>query len=618
MIGLKIDGQIAELNPDTRIDIKLVNPLFNEETLSPGSYTLPFDMAGGEVSPINASIFKNIDVIESQEKFTRRDAAVFFDGVLFKKGKIKAQTVSSSMITSKFTFGLSSISEEIKTKKIRELLAEEIVIDASNVAKKIFVKPRFTTPFPLIVNGKTYESDTLANLAAAINANTDIPKVTATVITTGNSSGGLAAPYMILQSTDSPNDPHAELSVELEGGLNQLYDNTTGAANGHKWQVHTELGDVNLNAYYDPFWTLLQGYFTGAYPTSKIRFPVIFNEASSNPNKLYNGIRLEAAAPALIRNTPSSLNSFNCFNANSLHPFVRVKYLLETIATYFGFQFEGDFYTSADTDQMLIWNPNNLDLNMKFVGGRSFNFWKRSFNVKDLVPDITVVEFLRGLATRYNLAIYPNGNKVRIVQREPIAKATLFSDVTKQCSPPAPGEDLSISGVKLSSKKESKDLFAIDDIYNLGEPEVKLETIISTLNRTRSISGVSYVNGTLTGPLAYHPPEDKFELRLLYFKGMVNNGSMSYPEAGINAINYNDQFSGATGLYEKLWKRWLMYELKRRSVPIEIDFSFAELKNFDWEIKRRFDRCNYLVKSLDFSLENTRITVCKAVIYSMV
>lgn len=619
MIGLNIDGQNAELKPDTKINIKLVNPLFNEESLSPGSYTLPFELAGGEISPINASIFKNLDVIENQEKFGKQEARIFFDGVFYKKGTIRAKTISPSIISTNFVFGLSTISDEIKTKRIRDIIAEDIVLDNSNLPKKIYLKPHTLKPHPISVNGKTYDESTLSDLVNAINANEEHPRASATLVSDGVSSGGLDAPYMVLTSFDSPNDPLAELSASIDGSN---YDSSV--TNGGYWySMHVEFGSSpDMSEYYNGLWGTLQGYFTGAYPTDKIRFPVVINVANvpDSHKRLYNGVTLDGVNTVLLQNIPCSINSFNNYNQNGVAAFVRLKYVLDKIAEYFGFAWEGDFYTSSDTSEMLIWNPNNLDQIQQFLGSRKFCFIKRSFNLSSLVPDLSVVEFLRALASRYNLAIYPNEatGKVRILHREPIAKALLFDDITSVCGPAGTTEDLSVMGIKLMSKKESDDQFAKEDQFSIGEPEITYETAISGLRRTQSISTQ---HGQLTGPAAVHASNDKFEFRIFYYKGVYNNGQIAYPKADINAAAYSETFStlgfGLDGLYEKYWKRWLKYEMKRKSLPIEIAFSFADLKNFDWELKRRFDRSNYLIRTLDFTLENTRITSCKAVLYTI-
>lgn len=617
MIGLKISGKNAELNTDTSINMKLVNPIFNEDNLSPGSYSLPFDLPGGEVSPVNASIFKNPDVIENNEGFVKQDAELFFDGVFFKRGKIRVKSVSPSRLNAHFTFGMSAISDEIKTKKLRDLVAEEIVIDNSAVAKKIYLKQNttFSKPFPIIVNGKQYEADTMALLVAAINANEDTPKALATHVTEGVSSGGLAAPYMVLQSALSTTDPLTDLSVDVD---TNIFFNSGTSENELKWQVHGEMDDINNDGYYDPFWTFLSGYYTGVYPDDKLRFPAIFNS-----NSLYNGLMLEGGNPTLIRNVVAADNSFTVINRNSIHPFVRVKWVLEKISDYFGIQWEGDFYDSADTDEMLIWNPNNLDVRKPYIGKTPFAFWKRSFNISDLVPDISVVNFLKGLQSRYNLAIYFNERRQKMVMamRENIAKAVLSNDITSRCSSVMDADDLSVTGIKLTAQREEDDMDADDDFFDIGEPETEFKTNLSSI---QSFTTRETLGGDVLAPFVIHPPDTKFEFRIFYYKGMANNGVLDYPKAHIHAISYNDRFDNAdlgTGLgvsaYEYFWKRWLTYVVRRKLVKIQIDFPIGDLFDFNWELKRKVDRNNYLIKSLDFSLTPNRLTVCNAELYTM-
>lgn len=623
MIGLKISGRDAEMNPGTSISMKLVNPIFNDDNLSPGSFSMPFELPGGEVSPVNAAVFKNPDVIENSEGFVKQDADLFFDGDLFKKGKIRVKSFSPNRLTAHFTFGLSTISDEFKTKKLRELLDEEIVIDNSVVTKKIYLKPNpefvllggsgATKPFPIIVNGKTYEADTIEQLRDAINANTDEPRAIAILRTEGVSSGGLVAPYLELQSSASTTDPLTDLSVDIDTNL--VY---ADSQNKLKYEVHGEMDDVNNNGYYDPFWTFLQGYFTGAYPDDKLRFPAVFNALS-----LYNGVMMDGGSPTLIRNLVAPGNVFSVQNRNSIHPFVRVKWVLEQIASYFGFQFDGDFYNSADLNEMLIWNPNNLDEAKPYIGKVPFVFWKRSFNISDLVPDMTVVDFLRALQSRYNLAVFfsEKTSKVFMSIRENIVKALMYNDITSKGSNFQDGDDLSLSGVKLAAKREEDDQAAGDDSFDIGTPEKTFPTDLSSIQSftTRATPG-----GNVQAPFVIHPKASDFEFRVFYYKGLFDNGTVSYPKAHIHAVNFNDRFDDTnlgtgigTSLYEYFWKRWIAYTLRRKSVKLDIDFPLGELLDIDWELKRRFDRNNYLIKSLDFSFTPTRLTVCNAELYTM-
>jgi hypothetical protein len=44
---------------------------------------------------------------------------------------------------------------------------------------------------------------------------------------------------------------------------------------------------------------------------------------------------------------------------------------------------------------------------------------------------------------------------------------------------------------------------------------------------------------------------------------------------------------------------------------------FAAITSLNWDDKCRFDRNPYLIKSLDFTLTPTGVSVCKAELYTM-
>jgi hypothetical protein len=334
----------------------------------------------------------------------------------------------------------------------------------------------------------------------------------------------------------------------------------------------------------------------------------------------------------MVRNRQESLVHFYPLNLNGIHPFIMMKFVFDKIAQYFDFEWEGDFYESIAFEKMLVWNPNNLDHYQEFLGTQPFQFWKRSFNLKDLVPDMSVREFLKAVQSRYNLGIYTNEKtgKIKIVKREPIAKDRTYTDITNLSGRIGPFDDLSVSGFKLSSKIEKDDKKAIEDFYVVGDGEIDLESELSGISNTFSISNAQrpYITGTVTGPWVTQSQDSDFEFRVFYYDGAFFNGSLFYPKASIHhwlnpdntSLDYYETFAGdngALGLYEKFWKRWLLYEQRRKVVPLEINYMLGELKHFDWELKRRFDRNNYLVKSLEFTLTNTGLSTCKAELYTM-
>lgn len=633
MIGLNINGEYADLRPDERISFKLMNPLFEEGDTLKGSYTLPFNLAGSDSSPRNASLFKNPHVLENTEVYPNLDAGIDYDGIPYRKGKIRAKTVSGDRITTNFIFGLSTISDEFKTKKIRDIIREEVVIDAAHITKRIFIKPAgaATTPYRILVNDRFYEGNTLTDLASAINTDTTEPRAQATVITSGNTPQGATPNYIEIKPVTNPTDPLSPLSVKPADD-NSVYSNPGGAFVGYKWYVEA----YDMTSYYDAFKNFLQPYQEGDYPTEAVRFPVIFNVDPYDENAAVVGFEAGAGVFGTTKGTEyvNMLNSlglvtnnanigvflntpFMTLSTNSIQPFVRLKWLLQQIAEYFGVGLEGDWYDDVDTGNMLVDNAMPLDVPMPFIGNTKFVFWKRSFNLADLVPDLTAPDLLKGLMKRYNVGVYLNEetNAIRLVKRERIARAVDYNDITNQSSPIDPIDNLSMPGIKLSTDYDKADKLAVADERIIGDPDTEQKSIISALPQNQTITQVNNDPGNVTGPRVSRKIAVDFPCRIFYYSGIVDNGSWSYPSASINATGYNDQFDGPNGLYEKLWKRWITYQLNRRSVQLTASLPFRTLRYFDWEKKVRFDRSNYLVKSIAFDMMPTGLSASKVELY---
>jgi hypothetical protein len=88
MNGIKVNGEFLELFPDANVDITLRNPIFADDQIIPGSYSIPFNIPFGESSPKNTRILGNLQVIENVSRLRETDAYCFYDGLKFKKGKL--------------------------------------------------------------------------------------------------------------------------------------------------------------------------------------------------------------------------------------------------------------------------------------------------------------------------------------------------------------------------------------------------------------------------------------------------------------------------------------------------------------------------------------------------
>lgn len=695
MIGIQLDGddEFLQLDPDSAIEITLENPLLNEPNkLSAGDYSLPFELPGEDISESNAAKLKNPDVIANNEAYQIQKASLFFDNVPFKKGNLKAKTATNQKISSYFTFGLGSISPDLKEAKLRDVLNEEIVIDDTPITKKIYIRKRDGSDFDFSVNGKSY---TLSNYpavnsdgTAAVDSGKYMPY--ATIILSGTTPSGLIeAPYLKLDLRVYYlyHDP----VLDMDFGLytictDPLAELSVSVSDPQDFLIETDLG-----SYFDGFDTFFSDYFNGDYPTDKFRMPLRFNmnpyDEILKDGSIVNGVN----ASGIIRNNPSpdidllasipqwsssgNYNSdgsgdgkyckhpdsdgnneywitgytsninlaptttqnywhkikyyFKSKNYNTLQPFLRMKWVLDKIGEQFGFTLEGDFYDHADIENMLIDNPASLDLPQSFINDKKFVFWRRSFNINELVPDITVIELFKRLQSRYNIAVYHNErtNKVRLQFREPIAKSNAYEDITAISSPIKQNDDLRYTGFTLIVPKDSTDGLSVVESLTVGIGEQKIEIKCGRLHGSYSdiIDGKLVQGPSVSQKIGADPTTQKFaenyDLRIFYDAGIINTGTFNYSSAKISGTTIYEGLSNfiiLEGIYERFWRYWLLFDTKRKVVTIEVCFPFRSIRHLDWELKRRYDRSNYMIKSIKIRMTSKDFKVTSVQLYTMV
>lgn len=635
MIGIQLDGDndFLETDENTSISIKLENPILGEsDRLSPGSYSLPFDLPGAEDSPRNAAKLKNPDVIENNEAYQVQKANLFFGGVPFKTGTLKSSTAKGGKISNHFLFGLSQVDEGFKTAKLRDVVAETVIIDDTPISKRIYLKKIGSGDYKITLNGKSYTAASLSALRIAINldyeATLDSGLFTpvAGEVTTGTTPSGLiSSTYLVISLSRyyTYYDPITMITFFLsEVSTDPLHELHLTADTPADYQVES----FDMDPYYDGFDAALGAYFTGPHPTERFRMPVVFNSKPHGDeiikeSELING----CDAAGIIRNDAnwglSNSAPFKVKNYNSLQPFARLKWVMDKIATAFNFSYEGDFYEDPDVQEMLLHNTASLDVPQNFIGDKKFVFWRRSFNTSELVPDMKVPEFFTWLRMRYNLAVYYNEatRTVRLQKREPIALQTAFNDITSMASPVQGNDDQRVSGYTIKVLAEDTDDYSTEESLDVGTPEALIEIKAGRIQLT----WIAVIGGiAITGPRVSQKIGSKFGLRLFHYKGIITGGAFNYPKADINGDTIteslaNDFISGSTGIYERFWKYWLHFQKNRRQVNVQIDFPFRKVIAINWEEKVRFDRKNMLIKSIALKLTNKAMKISEVELITM-
>ena len=606
MIGVNINGTFADLAEDTSVQVELFNPIFNDGDVIKGSSSMPFNVPGGNKSELNSRLLKNPDVIENVESSNSIDSTLFFSGIPWKRGILRTKGFDKNTIQANYIFGLATVAEDFKTVKLRDIVTGVQTIHTNQLTKGFYIKNNvaFGGGLKIKINGKEITATSLADLRFKINQNEQENKVTALDIVSGTTPGGAAAPacYVFVNTMlgGDDHDPTWPISVAA------IEDTETEKA---KWYIEP-LSMTSYNSAITNF----------ANPANTVlKFPLLFNDKlfgdapNPKPNNIINGWN----STGYLLNTISN-GSFLVNNRTSFQCFIKLRYVLDVIEAAFGVEFEGDWITDADTANMLIDNSACLDVSVPYIGNTNFIFIKRSFSLSELVPDITVVAFLKALQNRYNLAMYQNeyNGKIVLRKREPIAKQTTYTDITALSSPVLSIEDQRLTGIRLSAKIDENDSKALTDEYVTGEVEEEIKTDISGLGAESTTGQVDGETGTVMGPSISRKAGEKFGFRIFYSKGSVNNGTFTYQGASINATAYDERFSGANGLYEKNWKAWLAKRISRRVVNLEVSFPFRTIRSIEYDLKHRFDRKNFLIYSISVQLSMDGIKVSKVKLYT--
>jgi len=608
MIQIQVNGEYLELFPDIRINMQLRNPIFADGDIIPGSFSLPFDLPGGDLSGNNARILNNPDLVESRTgklKFT--NVTIYFDGVPFKSGELIINPVSGKSYRGNFNFGLRTIASDFKSSKIRDIIDEVISMTVETYSKKIYAAPSGGTssPYKIHINGKDFEGATLQDLATDINNEIWDPDITATYVSTGTTPLGYSAPFITIVPAN-PTDPDTEFHVDSE---NNEYSTRAN------WYIEAE----PVTTYVNSIKTFVESYISSTPADDKLRFPMVYNdgfyeEYKTAPILMPKSQRFWANyAPdgTLRTNDPNygatNTKPFMIYNYTNVQPFIPLKYIFDQIANSFGFTYEGDFFDDPYYLEALFSSSFVIDKEMPYIGPLPYLFWLPSFNLRELVPDITVEELFKGIQKKLNLAISYNEdlNAIRIIKRGPIFQDTSYIDLSEISGPVDDIDVVAVDGVRLESKIDESDLLAVDDYFESGSPELIISSIFSGLEGDYTAGAYQFLK------LRQKALED-FTPRLVFYKGI--DGTNGYPKASY--LGWEMKFSGISGLGETAWKEYIRFLKSRKQISLKMDMPFRTLKAIDWEKKYRIHDSVFFFKSIDINLTMKGISISKVDLFS--
>ncbi len=413
----------------------------------------------------------------------------------------------------------------------------------------------------------------------------------------------------------------------------------------------TFVSDVEAMSYFN--WSYFQ-----SYPECDFSMPEIANAdfrdpPATNPELLSynhifpNGLLHEMTTDGLSRTI--------------LVPFLYLKFVLDKLGEIFGYTIQDEFFNSTtELSNLVIYNSVN-------ISERLFGLYRMFFS--QLLPEIKVIDFLSGLEKWFNCSFHVDTNKkvIRIFSNKNVllhSEVVEFSKDILSISQEIPeqitsfrfistpdsgdkryqeiltaeggittlihGAYQSFSDVLYLPFTEIGDIvyiidtnswwqFAINGFsfmtewiqlpnaptlidklyYKWGDEKNKYETIFSTLADPFGIGvcgNLESESSKITSRLffvAFNHQTWEDPLRL---RGMVDNGTFSL------------KYYGTDGLFNLYWKDWVNWIIdNRKSVKIEKQMDFIDLKNLDFTSRYRINGINYLISQISVTLNKFTI-----------
>ena len=577
MIGIKINDEYLDLDPDTQISFKLSNPIFSDDGKIPGSYSLPFNLPGGERSDKNSRILKHPDVVENNiALFSYAGTALEFDGLDFQSGRFDVQKIDKA-IQANFIFGLNTISDDFASKSIRDLVRETIQLYGPGLIYSKEVVAQFgssaSDPYQLTVNGTGYSSSTLSGLASAINAANDLYAsfensgstygVSGDRIVLGPTASGIAGFGNIEVNFDEQNPPSDWLLVSdpftsINDDINAFFADLTSATPSIDYikvpwmrNGNEEVQDFIMNKYIDPDYAFV------APGTKQYKTPPIM-------------------------------------------PMVTLKHIFDKIAEEFGIVIKGTFMDDPYLNKALIVHNHPIWKDSPYINGYDYRFFDNQFDLYDLVPDLKVSDFLKAIASKYNLAVYPSNNAKTLTlnYRKAIIENADYNNWNALVSPPQEVSFTAATGVRLETAKDEEDVTDYDDAYETGVPSL---TISSKLGSVKEDFGWGPSLQEFA-PNVSSPWDDKFTFRLVFYEGLQDSIDASFQYAKASYKGMEVTYAGSGALAETQWATWLHFLQHQKEVVFIANLEYRHLNALDWERKVRINDIDYFIKDIDVTV----------------
>lgn len=343
-----------------------------------------------------------------------------------------------------------------------------------------------------------------------------------------------------------------------------------------------------------------------------------------------------------------------------LVPFLYLKFVLSKVAENFGYRLEDEFFTSAtELSRLVIYN--SINISEVFAGLQQFYYCR-------FLPKVKVSEFIAGLEKWFNCSFHADSRQrvVRIVGNKDVllhSDVVDFSRNVLSISQDIPDQITGFrfllgpdSGDKLYQAKLDQEKGITDLIKGSVQsfsdvppyPHTWLGDIYYILDTNSwwqlGVNPFSFLiewqllpNGpSLTDKFFYKWGDEKNKYETIFSSladkfGVVSCGNLGADNQKITprlfwvglyggwdtpyqlrGLAYDNNFSlrytGSNGLINLYWKDWVNWQMDtRKSVKIEKQIDFIELKDLDFTKRYCINGINYLISEIAVTLNKSSI-----------
>lgn len=617
MDKIKVNGRFLIVPEGFFIPVNKRSPLFVEDGI-PAEASYPFKIAN-DPEGVNAKILKFPHKINVLTQLPRvYDCEYYIGGTWKIKGKIDVINANSRWFEVNVYSPVYDFDESFKNKRLRDFFTETV---------ELLPAPEIRIKFSTSGDGIGFFNFTLNNIIYPVAWNTDIENTLHDIrdIINADSENNLCTMevdgtnFDIIQVAPGPKCiVDYDAVIEAESGTFVI-------------ELVSELDW--LKDYNDDFHDAMMALVNATYADSDFCFPMIYNpgfygygEAGSpDKNPDYTGfINYFSTDGAYMLNFKTG--EVFAGNYYTVSPQMFIGKFWDYVWETAGLTVTGDFFQHVDWNKIKFFGNRSLDciFHAQYADVDYLTFYN-SWLPGDLIPDITVTEFVNGIKSKFCLApLYdPSKMCVHFVQRNSVATSNVFVDITKA---PYKEEMLiryseTYTGVKFTQKNDANDnVIALAEYaeqhadYIIGDGSTEISFLFATTSKGRISRPqwdafytqvyVPYVD-MLGSSLEYGIGLNEWSARLLIYRGMSEDtNGQEYPYATNDDYFDNEPVTGALSLlpadlFINHWQYWAEYMINAVPADVTILLNLKQLKQIEFDKKLKFMESRMVVKEIN-------------------